>query len=147
MRLATHNEHRAVRMMDAILAGRAEQRVGDAPVAATADYEQICVGRGLQQDLGRMAVYDLCGDTLAIGRFDFIADHGVESLLCVRLEAARLVHVDGCPSGGPQDHRNLPGHDGLHRAAGEHGVPDRPAEGCPRRRRTIDPDHDLRAAR
>jgi len=147
MGFAAHDQHRAMRVVDAVLADRAEQRVGDAPVAAAADHEQVCVGRGLQQDLVRVAIHHPCGDSLAIGRLDFIADHGVQGLACVLLEAAHFVHVDRCPGGGPQDHRNLPGHDGLHHAAGEHGVPDRPAEGCPRRRRTIDSDHDLRAAR
>ena len=47
MGLAAHDQHRAVRVMDAVLADRAEQRVGEAPVAAAADHEQICVGRGL----------------------------------------------------------------------------------------------------
>jgi hypothetical protein len=58
MWLAAHDQHRAVRVMHAVLADRAEQRIGERPVAAAADDEQVRAGRGVQQDLRRMAVDD-----------------------------------------------------------------------------------------
>ncbi len=42
-----HDQHRAVRVMHAMLAHRAEQGLGEAAVTAAADDEQVRVGRGV----------------------------------------------------------------------------------------------------
>jgi hypothetical protein len=51
-RRRTRRQHRAVRVMHAVLADRAEQRLGECPVAAAAADEQVRIGRSLQQNVG-----------------------------------------------------------------------------------------------
>ena len=59
-------------------------------MAAAADDEQVRAGRGVQQDLRRMAVDDLAPDQLAVGWLDFLADHGFDHLPGVLPEVASL---------------------------------------------------------
>ena len=58
-----------------------------ATVPAAAHYEQVRVGRGVQQHLGRVAVDHPSGDPAAFVRRHFLADHGVKSLpgVCLAL--------------------------------------------------------------
>jgi hypothetical protein len=128
--------------MHAVLAHRAEQRIGEAAVAAAADHEQVRAGCGVEQDLRRMAAHDLAPDQPAVGWPGFLADRRVEPLPGVFGEVASLFHPDRRPAVVLQHQRDLPGDDGVDRAAGEPGLPDGPAQGRPRRRGTIDPHHD-----
>jgi hypothetical protein len=44
-------------------------------VTAATDHEQIRAGRDAQQHLRRMSVYGQAPHRLAVGGFDFLADH------------------------------------------------------------------------
>jgi nucleotide-binding universal stress UspA family protein len=61
----THDGHRAGRMLDHLMADRAEQQAGESAVATVADHEQIGFARLLEQHVGRMAVH---GPRLAVDR-------------------------------------------------------------------------------
>src|SRR5271169_2428067 len=103
-----HDQHRAVRVMHAVLAYRAEQGLGEAAVATAADHEQFRADRGVKQDLRRMAIDDLTPDQLAVGWLNFVADHRFDRLPGVSPEVRSLFHVDRCPAVTPERRRNLP---------------------------------------
>jgi acyl-CoA synthetase (AMP-forming)/AMP-acid ligase II len=145
-RFAAHDQDRAGRVMHAVLADRTEQRLGEFAVTAAADDEQIRADRGVKQHLRRISVDDQASHPLAVGRRHFLADHRFNRLLGVIFEAAVLFYVDRCHAVALEHHRNLPGQDGVDRAAGEVGLPESPAQRHARRRRTIYSHHDPRRA-
>jgi hypothetical protein len=101
-----------MRVMYAVLGDRAEQRLSESPAATAAHHQQVRVGRGMQQNLGRMTVDDPGADQVTIAGLDVCLEYLVESLERILMETVRL--IQGYPGVGCQRRRNVPGHDGVH---------------------------------
>jgi hypothetical protein len=132
-----------MRMVGAVLADRAEHSLGEDVVPAAADYEQVRVGRGVQQHLSRMAVEHPGGDPAAFVRRTFSLITGSRAVRASALRSAESSRPTGpCPRRRPT-HRRAPERPRRHRLCrGKHGLPDGPAQRHPRRGGTIDSDDD-----
>jgi EmrB/QacA subfamily drug resistance transporter len=126
-----HDDDRAVGLRDAVLADRAEQHAGEAPVTAAAHHEQLCSEGTLHQDRRRVPLeghgsdVDI-GSRLA-GPLDGIAEDGFGVVR--RVIVAGHGHVGHAQGGGPFPHHGeLETRPGSRRLAsgplhGDHGAP------------------------
>src|ERR1700722_16001242 len=145
--VAAEDQDWAVRVVDKVVADRAEQRPGEAAEAALADRDQLRAVRSLDQGHGWMTSEDAGRHQVPVVSLYLFPDDPAQGPL--RLVRNNLLVI---PFGGRLAEaadrvglRNLPGHDGVHGAAVDRGMVDGPAQGRARRRRTIDPDNDPRA--
>src|ERR1700722_10595775 len=142
--VAAEDQDGAVRVVDKVVADRAEQRPSEAAEAALADGDQLRAVRGLDQGHGWMASEDAGLHQVPVVCLYLFADDRVHGPLRVVRNNLLVIHFGGrlAEAANHVGLRNLPGHDGVHGAAVDRGMVDGPAQGRPRRRRTIDPDHD-----